>query len=262
LVQEHLLKKPARDLTPKEAFELLLHHIEQGDIDLVDVKQARVDERGQPIYLRVNQNVRIRSLMAGVQYTHVSGDTRDFAPKPEFAILLLRLARWLSDSCGVVKIVWGGIGSGSGKNAVDCHTDGRCIDFYGAELANGRTFDVDLDWWQKPVPPKDGAKLPAKVGNDYWGDGRSTFFRLAPAPQQTQFWPGWFFGLVYEFAVKESTITSADIGVDAFRRGDALKAGAIFHPDHPVPGTFGKKAIPGRRNHFQHMHFGVGKAIG
>lgn len=261
-MQEHLLKKAARDLTPQEALDLLIHHFEQGDIDLVDPRQARVNDKGQPITLRVNQNIAIKSKMAGVQYMHVSGDTRNFSPKPEFAILLYRLAKWLAEECSVVKIVWGGIGSGSGKNAIDCHTDGRCIDFYGAQCVNGRYFDVDKDWWRKPVPLKTEPKDHAMVGNDHWGDDRKTYFRLALTVQPLQFWPGWFFGMVYEFAMKESTITGSDISAEAFRRGDALKAGAIFHPDHPIPGTFGKNAIAGRRNHFQHLHFGVGKAIG
>lgn len=262
-MQEYLLTKAARDLTPQEAFDLLMHHIEQGDIDLFDPRQARADINGKMLSLRVIQNVKIMPTMAGVQYVHTLGDARAFSPKPEFAIFLLRFARWLSEQCSVVKIVWGGIGSGSGKNAVDCHSDGRCIDFYGAQTAGGQSFDVDRDWWQKSVTLKTEPKPHALVGTDRWGNDRKTYYRLAlPVQPLHHFWAGWFFGMVYEFAMKESTVSSADIGVDAFRRGDEVKAGAIFHPDHPIPGSFGVRGIAGRRTHFQHMHFGLGKAIG
>ena len=261
-MQEYLLKKVARDLSPQEAFNLLIHHIEQGDIKLADASQVKVDARGNVVGMRVNQNIKIKPTMAGVDYVHTLGDTRAFSPKPEFAIMLYPLALWLSEKCGVVKIVWGGIGSGSGKNAVDCHSDGRCIDFYGAKTAGGRYYDVDKDWWQKSVMIKAEGKEHPLVSNDRWGNDRKTFYRLAASVEPLHFWPGWFFSMVYEFAMKESTVSSGDISVEAFRRGDELKAGAIYHPDHPIAGSFGARGIPGRRTHFQHMHFGVGKAIG
>lgn len=259
-MHEALLHKPARDLKPQEAFDLLMHHVEQGHINTV--QPARVNEKGKSITHFVGQNIAIHPHMAGVHYAHVSGDGRVMTPKPEFAVMLYRMAVWLSEECDVTKIVWGGIGAGSGKNAIDCHTDGRCIDFYAAETAGGRYFDVLENWYRLPVTLKGQPKFHDKAGDDHWGDDKKTYYRLATSVQPLFFWPGWFFGKVYEFAMKESTVSNSDISADAFQRGEPLKAGAIFHPDHPVAGTWGPNAIPGRRNHLQHMHFGVGRAIG
>src|SRR5688500_7726139 len=125
-MHEALLHKPARDLTPQEAFDLLMHHVEQGHIEMVQT--PRENERGQVTTHFVNQNMQVTPHLAGVHYAHVTGQDRIMTPKPEFAVMLYRLAVWLSDACGVTKIVWGGIGAGSGKNKVDCHSDGRCID--------------------------------------------------------------------------------------------------------------------------------------
>lgn len=267
LMEESLLTKSARDLSKQEAFDLMIHHVEQGDIELVD--PVKVDQQGNVIGLRPGQQVKVRTAMAGVDYYRVplnnpgvsgsAGATRlpdSFRPTPAFAIVLYRFAKMLAEKWDVTKIVWGGIGAG--RRPTDCHTQGRCIDFFGATIVDGVDFDVRRDWWSRTVFRRDGTPH-AIQGGDRWGNDRNTYFRLALSQDPEDLLPRRFFGDVYQFVTEECTL-ALDTEADLFRIGSPLQAGTVIHPDYPVPGIPG--VVAGRRGHNDHMHFQLGNAFG
>ena len=149
---------------------------------------------------------------------------------------------------------------GRGRDAKDCHSTGRCVDFYGAS-ADRLEFDVRRDWYRRPVYRLDVSKLHAMVAgsDDRWGDDRHTYFRLAMSDDPCDRLPEQFFGDVYQVVAEQCTL-GPDIGAAEFRRADPLKAGTVYHPDHPIPGI--PKVLAGRRGHNDHMHFQLGQAFG
>ncbi len=272
-MEELLLGRAARDLSQEEAFELLIFLAEQGEIELVD--PVKTDNEGNVISLRPGQQVKVRTSMAGVDFYRApplnpgvngsAGATKieSFEPTPAFAIVLYRLAKMLAEKWQATKIVWGGIGHGSGKNEKDCHMTGHCVDFYGA-TAGAIDFDVRRDWWRKTVRQKDGDGTPhATLPNvdDRWGNDTHTYFRLAFSKDHRDVSAYEFFADVYQFVTEQCTLGSGiepENEAAAFRGGSPLKAGTVMHPDYPVPGV--PKLIPGRRTHNDHIHFQLGNA--
>ncbi len=268
-MEESLLSKPARDLSLQEAFDLFIFLVEQGGIELVD--PVKTDDEGNVISLRPGQQVKVRTSMAGVDYYKAQGLNRGingsagatktafFQPTPAFAIVLYRLATCLAESWEVTRIVWGGIGAGSGVSARDCHITGHCVDFYGATTANNVEFDARRDWWRRTVYRKDNGKLHARNPDldDRWLEDRNTHFRLAVSQDPQDILPYSFFADVYELVTQECTL-GPDVSADEFRAGSPLEAGTIIHPDYPVPGV--PKVVAGRRGHNDHMHFQLGNA--
>ncbi|MBL8211608.1 MAG: hypothetical protein JNK87_12885 [Bryobacterales bacterium] len=172
-----LLQKPARDLTLREAWILIEHHVYGGQMKLTGGFGNGNDTR-----------VRVDTLLAGVQYmqqndrghttrwgTGTPAKTPSFYPTPQSAIVLYRLAVWLNTRWGASTIVWGGIGAA--RDTGNCHVAGHCVDFYGATTARSGVFDVARDWSSRPVYKKDGALQPA-VGTDPWGAATITSYRL------------------------------------------------------------------------------------
>lgn len=265
-----LFIKPARDLTQAEAFAVLSHLQSIGEIGLYDPKQSATAPRGQ---------MRVATKMAGVEYWQASGNNGastlgsvgahkkdDFYPTPQFAVVLYRLAARLKDLWGATKIVWGGVGQGSGKNPVDCHMKGHCIDFYGATTSLGGVFDVKRDWYLRPVYLKDGTVHAAntKTGFDYdrWGHDTQTSYRLLTSKDEPPKLPADkdyfnplakdFFLDVYSFVAEECAFGSNDISPAAFKGGHKMKAGFTIHPDYPTGLRF---------YHMDHMHFQLGQAF-
>jgi len=280
-----LFDKPARDLTEAEAYAILGYLQSQGEIGLYDPAKSKDVPRGQ---------MKVATSMAGVEFWHASGNNgaskfgsvgaykdASFQPTPAFAVVLYRLAVRLSDQWGATKIVWGGVGHGSGKNAHDCHMAGHCLDFYGATTRRGGTFDVKRDWYLRPVYLKDGKPHPTAgqtgFDRDRWGNDTHTSYRLvtkiAPQPplveaglafaatladallpeSQDDYNPRAkdFFLDVYRFISEQCAFGPNDISPAAFKSGSPLKAGYTLHPDYPTQQ---------RRPHNDHIHFQLGSA--
>lgn len=261
-----LVTKPARELTSKEAFDLLMYLVSIGEITLDE--PIKTDSKGQVISPKPGQQVKVRTSLAGVDFLQASGankgrngsagahKTASFQPTPAFAIVLHRFAQRLRDKWGATRIVWGGIGAGSGLHSLDCHMNGTCVDFYGATTSKG-TFDVREDWYLRTVLQKDGKPHPlATNDNDRWGDDTQTFYRLSNLKEPID--PGDaltrdFFLDVYTFVSEQCMFGSLDISPAAFRSGSPMKAGYTHHPDYPITQR--------RRAHNDHVHFQIGPAI-
>ncbi len=237
-------KKPARDMSPQEALDVLMHLVYMGDISLME--HIRTDAKGKVILPRPGQQVGVRTHMAGVDYYRAASKPPDkhngssgsfevgsFQPTPAFAIVLYRLAQKLNRDFGASRIVWGGIGA-SHDGTGDCHQNGRCVDFYGATTPV-KAYDVLADWGSKPVYTVDGRH------RGPWGSSETaTYYRLR-APEDDPAYT--FFQEVYNFAAHECTDgpgSPTSIGGHSY----------IVHPDHPDPGP--------RSRHQEHIHMQVG----
>ena len=259
--------KPARDLTPTEAFDLLMHLVFHGRVVLDE--RVKIDDSGKVVSPKPGQQVLVRTSMAGVDYYHASGafnaksgsigasKDKDFAPTPAFAIVLYRLAEFLASDWGATRIIWGGVGKGADNKSKNCHDVGTCIDFYGATTTKG-TFDVVADWTRKPVFQKDGKELPITWKQDIWGvasfenrwgPALQTYYRLRNHDDSPAYD---FFLAVYKF-VNEQCTSAGDASPQAFGMNQALGRGPTIHPDYPDPKL--------RKDHRDHMHFQLGPAF-
>ncbi len=255
--------KPARELTDTDALAVLLNLQSIGDIALPDFK---ADARTPPRQIKMSTKV------AGIQYLQASGNNRgafgsvgatkrpDFMPSPPFALVLYKLAVFLHDQWGATSIVWGGIGAAGAGKSDDCHQNGHCVDFYGADTTTGGVFDVRRDWYRRGVYQKVSGKRHALKpdSDDRWGIDFATYYRLAQNTDPEKlvgasdyFNPkaGDFFADVYEFVNGQCAQGRYDIAPDSFRNGEPLKAGWTIHPDYPTIL---------RRSHNDHMHFQLG----
>jgi hypothetical protein len=274
-MEERLLKTPAKDLTDAEAFDLLMFLYEQGEVQLPD--GVRLDPRDPDKILspKPGQQLRVGTVMGEVTYRRAndlkrpaggpegSDEMASFNPTPAFAVLLYRLGVFLHEQWDVDTIVCGGVGSGGGRAATDCHTQGRCVDFYGVVRA-GDTIDVHRDWFARPVyqtrPDAKGRRGTLQaVGDDKWGGETATYFRLAFSPELQDFLPYLFFSTVWEFVTKECTTSAGDLSADDFKSGVLLGRGTIYHPDFPDWGSY-TPGHAGRQSHHDHMHFQIGNA--
>jgi hypothetical protein len=259
--------KPARELSPQEAFDLVMHLAFHGEIVLDE--RVKVDGGGKIVFPRPGQQIRVRTTMAGVDYYHASGkfnansgsagamkDTH-FAPTPAFAVVLYRLAKLLRQGWGASQIVWGGVGSGANDKSKNCHDVGTCVDFYGATTTKGK-FDVVADWTRKPVYREDGKELPITWDQgtwgvasfeNRWGPANQTRYRLRPQNDS----PAYDFFLAVYKLVNEQCTSAGDTAPAAFGMGQLLGRGPTIHPDYPDPTL--------RRNHRDHMHFQLGPAF-
>jgi hypothetical protein len=258
-----LMTKPARELSPEEAFNLLIYLVIKGELDLVD--PLRTGPEGDIISHKPGKQLKVRTTIAGVDFhqaaEHNPGrngsvnarKTPYFQPTPEFAIVLYRLALSLRDNWGATRIVWGGIGAGSGKHSLDCHMIGTCVDFYGVTTQQ-RAFDVREDWFLRTVYKQDGKKHPmVSDDNDRWGNDTHTFYRLALSTDPQDDLARDFFQDVYQFISEECAFGPFDIPPSGFQSGAPMGPGYTIHPDYP--------GINLRRHHNDHMHFQLGQAV-
>lgn len=257
-----LMSRPLRTLSKQEAIDLVALLILRQQLTPVDARFLERDSKN-PMKLRhlaIGERPKLRPEMAGVTYVRYGASKpTPIAPSAEGALMVYFLALHLSLSFGISKIIYGGLNAGSGNQAVDSHTEGRAIDFYGAETKGGRSFDVKKDWWDAKLISVDERKFVA-VGDDKWGNTSSTYFRLAQPFNPMALLQGYFFRKVYEFAWTHMTVGTNDVSPADFWRGAPLKKGKIFHPDYPLPGAWG--VTSGRRTHAAHMHFGIGPDFG
>ena len=251
----------AIDLTDEEAFNLMMYLAVTGEIELAD--PIKLDAAGNYISHKPGQQTRLRTAMAGVEYYRAALPNKGingsagavkmphFEPNPRFAIVLHRLAVRLAQNWGATRIIYGGIGKGSGENALDCHMNGTCCDLYGAITAKG-VFDVRRDWFYRTVYDAAGAKRKGG-GWDRWGDATETYYRLAASPDQSDCLPRDFFLDVYTFISEQCMFGSNDISPASFRSLGAIRHGYTLHPDYPN--------VRKRQGHNDHIHFQTGPAF-
>jgi hypothetical protein len=224
------------------------------------------DKLGNITSHRPGQQTRIIPVMAGLPFLKARGDNRQangsagavqqtyFAPTPNFAIVLYKLAKLLIDDWDAKQVVYGGIGVGGNAAVTDCHSTGHCVDFYGADTKRGN-FDVRRDWWSRPVFDSAGNEHPSDGkgwAQDKWKNETNTYYRLAMSPDAKDLAAAEFFAAIYEFAYNETRAESFDINPLEFSSGIRLRKGFIMHPDYP------KKETPGRESHNDHIHFQLG----
>ncbi|WP_186001683.1 hypothetical protein, partial [Streptomyces sp. IB201691-2A2] len=152
----------------------------------------------------------------------------------------------------ITELYHAGISGDGPGGRIDCHGQGRAVDFVGARgelLGDEVYFTVSDDWGNVHIPG-----LTKSNGDWLAGTGANTSYRLldpaAPDPIAMQ-----FFQDVYDFvAVNYQDRTD---GPENGNNPTAIGAMSrfIMHPDHPksAPGT-----PNGREAHKGHMHFQIG----
>jgi len=184
------------------------------------------------------------------------------APKhldPRNALALIRFCRFLAANFGVTDMFTIGIG-GSGTHSggsprIDCHGQGRAVDFAGVTMPVGdvsRTITVAAHWSVVETAVTPGGTWPR-------GTGARVCYRLDEPDASPLGDPDGdlfvadFFRSVYDFGASEwqdgsdspdpaSAISS--IGAPSF----------IMHPDHPDAQPTGRAA------HIDHIHFQIGRS--
>ena len=157
-----LLTKPARDLSDREAFDVLMYLVDAGEITLPDGVKRDPKHPDTILSPAPGAQLRIGPKIGDVTFRKATDAKRHagapqasvavtaFTPTPTFAVLLYRLGVFLHDEWQVTTVVCGGIGSGGGA-ASDCHSQGRCVDFYGVVRDGGQTLDARRDWYSRPI---------------------------------------------------------------------------------------------------------------
>jgi hypothetical protein len=248
----------ARELSEQQAFDLLMHYVARGEIEIDE--QIQLDASGKIVQPRPGQQLRVRTRMAGVDYLQAASGSAAFAsarqpkvfyPVPAFAIVLYRLAKRLGEGYyRVSSIVWGGIGAGHKGKKLNCHQVGTCVDIYGAHTRFG-PIDVYRDWGRRPVYLTDGKRRTSPANDDegdYWGKETNTYYRLRAQDTGMAYY---FFSELYDFAFDQTTTGAND--VPQLREFQPSGRGYIIHPDY--------KSVGLRRDHEQHIHFQLGEAF-
>ncbi len=167
---------------------------------------------------------------------------------PRNALALVRFCQFLSDEFGATDMFHLGISGDASRQRIDCHGQGRAVDFAGAarRVGDGDDFSLTVltDWGSANTPLTPGGDWPPGTGSNtsYRLDGQGTFAES-------------FFRNVYDFIAGEwqdrsenadGADTSTSIGEVSF----------VMHPDHPAtaPGT-----PHGREAHKNHIHMQIGK---
>lgn len=180
---------------------------------------------------------------------------------PRNALALVRFCQFLVDSFGATDLFHLGISGGGvnqdGTPRIDCHGQGRAVDFAGVTMpVNGTPTKITVlnHWGNVGTGATPGGNWPAGTGSD-------THFRLDEADASPLGNPDGdavvadFFRRVYDFIAQEwqdrsdnpdPAEASTSIGERSF----------IMHPDHPAtaPGT-----PHGREAHKDHLHMQIGK---
>lgn len=177
------------------------------------------------------------------------GDSR-YAPDyldPRNALALVRFCGFLSSTYGVTDLFHLGINGDPSGRRIDCHGQGRAVDFAGvAGDAGSGPYKLTVlgNWGTVATASTPGGDWPAGTGSNtsYRLDGQGTFAEE-------------FFRSAYEFIAGEWQDRSdnpdgADVATTIGERS------FIMHPDHPAtaPGT-----PHGREAHKNHIHMQIGK---
>jgi hypothetical protein len=167
---------------------------------------------------------------------------------PRNALALVRLCQFLSGNFGATDLFHLGISGDASGQRVDCHGQGRAVDFAGAARNLGDENDFTLtvlnDWGSAKTDLTPNGDWPAGTGGNtsYRLEGQATFAEE-------------FFRGVYEFIAGEWQDRS-DQPDGADSPTSIGERSFIMHPDHPAtaPGT-----PHGREAHKNHIHMQIGK---
>jgi hypothetical protein len=239
----------ARDLTRREALEVVVYLIGQGEFRL----KAWTPLRFGPACRLVTPTPATRlaiepAVIAGVRLVNRLNPRADFVFNLDVRLVvgLHRLATMLRSTWGVTELHHLGIGQGRGGSR-DCHNTGRAVDFAGVAGVNNNTpytLDVLNDWGRQPVTMPDGS-----VRGDWPVSFRDTTYRLATSANTLA---RDVFADVYALAAREF----ADTSTRRFGNGPPTTIGRssnfILHPDYPVGARWGRPA------HRNHVHFQIG----
>jgi hypothetical protein len=242
------LRIPARDLTRREARDVLVYLAGQGAFTLKPT-QSPIQFDSSCTILRPQPSTRITiepAVIDGVRFV-ARGNPRQSAISNldvRMVVGLYRLAQMLRTRWGVTAIGHMGIGQGRGASD-DCHNSGRAIDFAGVEgVYRGQQYmlDVQRDWGNQPVTLPNGAQQ-----RNWPADFRATSYRLTPGGNALAYG---LFRDVYELATREFTDTNPQRLGNAAPTQIGQSSRFIIHPDHPSSGL--------RSQHQNHMHIQIG----
>lgn len=259
------LSTPSRDLTRKEARDIVVYLIQQGVFTL---KQAwsplKFDKYCQVIQPRPASRITIEPpIIDGVRFVAPSTRYRIDNLDVRMVVFLFRLARMLRTKWGVTEIKHQGIGAGRGAS-YGAHNTGRALDLVGVSgILNNSSANPQIngpyelsvlkDWGQKPV------FLPNGKQAQNWPDTfKETYYRLDPnqnpyvdLSNRHNFLAYAIFRDIYDLAARECTDTNpARYGNTALPTTIGKASRFILHPDHPNPNL--------RKNHKNHFHIQIG----
>lgn len=247
---------PARDLTRKEARDIVVFLIGQGAFKLRSVTPLQFDNNCKVLFPRPETRIAIEpAVIAGIQFTNDVNPAANILDNLDARMVvgLYRLASRLAGAFGVNQIRHKGIGHGVG-GADDCHNTGRALDLSGISgnvpipltipgVFGQYTLDVLADWGNQTVPVSGGA-----TSHTWPVTFTATTFRLSPIMQPLG---SFLFQTIYDFAVTEFADTSES------PHGNTLpptqlgsQSRFVIHPDHGDPTL--------RSRHQDHMHMQVG----
>jgi hypothetical protein len=247
--------RPARSLTVDEAWAELDRLQAEGLVKHArSAMPGKVDLDGMVPFTDEKQDgnvagVVVRYLPSGSK--HVGAPASPNAPDrldPRNALAIVRLCRWLHETYGVTEMYHLGIDGDASGQRIDCHGQGRAIDFVGVAGSIGGTdfvLTVNDDWGTVDTPSTPGG-IWQPVGTS------ATHFRLDDAAGRD--FERDFFRSLYEFIAGQFQDHSNR--PDGPAAASAIGAGTfIMHPDHPTskPGTKN-----GREAHQNHIHMQIG----
>jgi hypothetical protein len=251
---------PARTLSKDDALDELLGLQSDGLILLegaASPDQVSLDGWDPSLAQKSNGNVGgvvIRYLSTGTLLQgSPSGGSAPDRLDPRNALALIRFCQWLNENYGVTELYHLGIAGGgttaTGEPRVDCHGQGRAVDFCGVRgnQADGGEFALTVwdNWGTVSTTGTPGGDWPE-------GTGEGVSFRLDD-PEADQFTAG-FFRDAYQFITSEWQDRSE--GPDDPGGSAIGEHSFVMNPDHPTsaPGT-----AHGREAHRNHLHMQIGK---
>jgi hypothetical protein len=213
------------------------------------VAQAKQDGNVAGVIVRYSPTG--KKTAAGTEVTASGGAAPDQLDARN-ALALVRLCQWLAQTYGATELYHLGISGGGtdrqGNPRIDCHGQGRAVDFVGALVAayDGGTAPVTVwdDWGSITTQVTPGGHWPAGTGN-------AVSYRLDD-PNADE-WSRDFFRELYNFIAGEwqDSSTAPD---EAETRSAIGEPSFIMHPDHPSDPPFPH----GRSAHREHIHMQIG----
>lgn len=167
---------------------------------------------------------------------------------PRNALALVRLCQWLAANFGVTELYHAGINGDASGARVDCHGQGRAVDFVGVKgTKDGTEFFLTVnDDWGTVVTPSTPGGTWQPTGTD------KTHFRLDDVEGHD--FERDFFARLYAFIASEWQDTTSQVE-PAAAPSTIGSHGFVMNPDHPTskPGTKN-----GREAHQGHLHMQIG----
>jgi hypothetical protein len=193
--------------------------------------------------------VRVRYLESGSRLSGQPGSPS--APDrldPRHALAIVRFCRWLNEEWGATELYHLGTSADSSGKRVDCHGQGRAMDFVGIKgNHDGADYFLTVreDWGTVDTPstPR-GVWQPAGTS--------STHYRLADVEGHDLARD--FFSAAYDFIADQWQDRSAHPD-PAGPKSSIGQRTFIMNPDHPTSAPSGKG---GRESHANHLHMQIG----